>query len=251
MKQWRDMSNSKKTPKIVSDVSEVEPGESALVLPAKATKNTAYFVPAVSSNERGPGILVLHSWWGLNATTKKFCEDLSDRGYCVLAPNFFGPPAKDEAQAQELLSAADPNEMADLVLSSIHALRTYSDDSTKPVAIIGFAMGGSLGLWASTKLPDSVSNVVSVYGSQNIDFDDATADYLLISAEFDEVATEDDMNFTQALIGLAGCEVQAEVIPGTHHGFWDENDASFNILAKDLCDIAIGNYLSNHFRSVK
>lgn len=245
------MSDSKKTPKIVADVSEVAPGESALVLPAKATKNTAYFVPAVSSNERGPGILVLHSWWGLNSTTKKFCEDLADQGYCVLAPNFFGPPAKDEAHAQELLNEADPNEMADLVLSSIHALRTYSDDSTKPVAIIGFAMGGSLGLWASTKLPDSISNVVSVYGSQNIDFDDAIADYLLIAAENDEVATEDDMNFTQALIGLAGKNVALETIPGTAHGFWDENDPSFNVLAKDLCDVAIFNYLGNSFRNAK
>lgn len=241
------MNNSKKTPKIVNDVADVAPGESALVLPTKVAKNTAYFVPAVSSNERGPGILVLHSWWGLNSATKKFCENLSDRGYCVLAPNFFGPAAKDEAHAQELLNEADPNEMADLVLSSIHALRSYSDDSTKPVAIIGFAMGASLGLWASTKLPDSVSNVVSVYGSQNIDFDDAIADYLLICAEHDEVATPDDMNFTQALIGLAGCEVNSEIIPGTQHGFWDENDPSFNILAKDLCEVAINDYLDTHF----
>ncbi len=243
------MSKAKKNPKIVNDINDVEPGESALVLPTKPAKTTAYFVPAVSADEKGPGILVLHSWWGLNYATKKFCEKLSDQGYCVMAPDFFGTVATDEDHAQELLNQADPNEMADLVLSSIHALRTYSNDSTKPVALIGFAMGGSLGLWASTKLPESVSAVVSVYGSQNIDFDDVLANYLLISAENDDVATQDDMNFTEALLGLAGATVESEVIPGTSHGFWDENDASFNVLAKTLCDVAINNFLDNHFRS--
>lgn len=215
------------------------------------SKNTAYFVPAATPDERGPGILVLHSWWGLNNSIKKYCEKLSDQGYCVMAPDFFGAVPKDVEQAQALLNAADPNEMSDLLLSSIHALRTYSNDSTKPVALIGFAMGGSLGLWASTKLPESVCAVVSVYGSQNIDFEDALAKYLLISAQDDDIATDDDMNFTEALLGLAGVEIiESEVIPGTKHGFWDENDSSFNILAKDLCEIAIDNFLKNNFRAL-
>ena len=112
-----------------------------------------------------------------------------------MAPDLFGTLANNEKHAQLLLNQADPNEMADLILSSIHALRTYSRDSTKPICIIGFAMGGSLGLWASTKLPDSVSCVVSVYGSQNVDFVDAKADFLLISAENDNIATDDDMSY--------------------------------------------------------
>ena len=132
--------------------------ESGLII-SKPAKNTAYFVPAISPDEKGPGILVLHSWWGLNSSIKKYCEKLSDLGYCVMAPDLFGTLANNEKHAQLLLNQADPNEMADLILSSIHALRTYSRDSTKPICIIGFAMGGSLGLWASTKLPDSVSCV--------------------------------------------------------------------------------------------
>ncbi|MBP9116147.1 MAG: dienelactone hydrolase family protein [Acidimicrobiia bacterium] len=221
--------------------------ESGLII-SKPAKNTAYFVPAISPDEKGPGILVLHSWWGLNSSIKKYCEKLSDLGYCVMAPDLFGTLANNEKHAQLLLNQADPNEMADLILSSIHALRTYSRDSTKPICIIGFAMGGSLGLWASTKLPDSVSCVVSVYGSQNVDFVDAKADFLLISAENDNIATDDDMSFTEALIALSGASVISESIPGTTHGFWDENDNSFNVLAKEFCEIAISNFLVDHFR---
>ena len=220
--------------------------ESGMILPP-TPKNTAYFVPAISKDEKGPGILVLHSWWGLNSSIKKYCEKLSDKGYCVLAPDFFGKLPKNEDEAKELLNNADPNEMADLVLSSINALRTYTNDSKNPIAIIGFAMGGSLGLWAATKLTESVKAVVSICGTQNIDFKDSESDYLLIGSANDSIATIDEMRFSEALIGLAGAKVESEIIPGTKHGFWDENDESYNIIAKDLCELSISNYLDNHF----
>ena len=177
--------------------------ESGLII-SKPAKNTAYFVPAISPDEKGPGILVLHSWWGLNSSIKKYCEKLSDLGYCVMAPDLFGTLANNEKHAQLLLNQADPNEMADLILSSIHALRTYSRDSTKPICII--------------------------------------------SAENDNIATDDDMSFPEALIALSGASVISESIPGTTHGFWDENDNSFNVLAKEFCEIAISNFLVDHFR---
>lgn len=211
--------------------------------------NTAYFVPAVGESGRGPGILVLHSWWGLTPGVKHLCEQLSDLGYCALAPNFFGDVALSTDQAQELLSQADPNIMADLVMSSIHALRTYTDDSRKPIAIIGFAMGGSLGLWASSRMPQAISNVISVYGTQDIDFADSKSDYLLIRAENDEVAVDDEMNYTQALIGLADRPVDSITIAGTAHGFAEPLDPSYDEEAYDQAFEKISEFLGRHFRT--
>src|SRR5690606_34140378 len=110
-----------------------------------------------------------------------------------------------------------PNEMADLVLSSVHALRTYTDDSREPIAVIGFAMGGSLALWASARLPKTVSSVVSVYGTQDIDFSESTSNYLLIKAEHDDVATSDEMDYTAALLGLADRPVETITIEDAKH----------------------------------
>ena len=81
--------------------------------------NTAYFVPAANESGRGPGVLVLHSWWGLTPGIKKVCEQLADLGFCALAPNFFGEVALNIERAQALLAEAEQNKMADLVLSSI------------------------------------------------------------------------------------------------------------------------------------
>lgn len=210
--------------------------------------NTAYFVPAPNESGRGPGVLVLHSWWGLTPSIKKFCEVLADTGCCVMAPNFFGETPLNLDRAKELLNEADPNEMADLVLSSIHALRTYSDDPAQPVAIIGFAMGGSLGLWASTKLGEAVKAVVSVYGTQDIDFSESKSDYLLISAETDEIAIKDEMNYTQALIGLGDKMVESITITGTKHGFFEEIDPAYNSQASQEIAGHIIVFLESHYR---
>lgn len=50
--------------------------ESGLII-SKPAKNTAYFVPAISPDEKGPGILVLHSWWGLNSSIKNIVKNLA------------------------------------------------------------------------------------------------------------------------------------------------------------------------------
>ncbi len=212
--------------------------------------STAYFVPAANESGRGPGILILHSWWGLTPSIKRMCEHFADLGYCALAPNFFGEVALDINRAHELLSQAEPNKMADLVLSSIFALRTYTDRPDKPVAIVGFAMGGSLGLWASTRQPESVSNVVSVYGTQDIDFKDSQSNYLLIRASDDDVATGDEMNYTQALIAIGDREAEAATISDTKHGFAEELDPAYDEQAFNETLERITAFLSTHFRSV-
>ena len=70
---------------------------------------------------KGPGILVLHAWWGLT-TTSVACATGSPRpGYVALAPDLFaGRVATEVADAEQQLAAADANELAHLTRSSLH-----------------------------------------------------------------------------------------------------------------------------------
>ena len=41
---------------------------------------------AVPPTGQGPGVLVLHAWWGLNDTMKAFCTRLAEAGFVTAKP---------------------------------------------------------------------------------------------------------------------------------------------------------------------
>ncbi|MGA7281082.1 MAG: dienelactone hydrolase family protein [Acidimicrobiia bacterium] len=188
-------------------------------------RDFAYFI----SGEDGPGIgvLVLHSFWGLTPSVKGLANDLSDHGYTVLAPDInFGELPASEQEGLDHLGRADPNRLASLVLSSAKLLHDRSRSG--PIGIIGFGMGGSLGLWASVRLADLVGAAVSYYGSQQIDFAGSKSAYLIHLADDDEYVSNDEAAFMEATMRLENLSVEIDRYPGTRHGFAEPDGDTFD-----------------------
>ncbi len=60
---------------------------------------------------KGPGVLVLHAWWGLNDTIKAFCTRLADSGFVAFAPDLYhGKIADTIADAEKLSTALDADQ---------------------------------------------------------------------------------------------------------------------------------------------
>jgi carboxymethylenebutenolidase len=172
----------------------------------------------------GPGVLVLHSWWGLGQGTKRIVERLADAGYSALAPDLnSGLVTDDPEAARTALAESDPNTTAGLVISSVVELRARSIDPSAPVAVVGFSMGASWGLWLATRQPDSVRAVVAYYGAQNIDFDDLRAPVLGHFGDRDPMVTEDDLAEMHASLRLSGKAVEMHRYPGSGHWFAEED----------------------------
>ena len=207
-------------------------------------RDTAYFV----QNETGPGILLLHSFWGLTRSVKGLADTLADHGYSVLAPDInFGELPHTEQEAVEHLGAASPDRLASLVISSGRLI--YQKAAGGPIGIVGFGMGGSLGLWASVRMPDVVGSVVSFYGSQQIDFAGSRSSYLVHFAEIDEYISDDEAVFMEATMGLESLPVEVIRYPGTRHGFGDPEGNSFDA---DVFDLAWGRtlgFLAEHLKT--
>ena len=61
----------------------------------------------------GPGVLVLHAWWGLNDFFKAFCRRLSQEGFIALAPDLYhGQIAATVEDAERLHGQLDENKAA-------------------------------------------------------------------------------------------------------------------------------------------
>ena len=194
-------------------------------------RDLAYFVQPEAG--RGPGVLLLHSLWGLTSSVKELADRLADRGYTVLAPDInFGELPQTEKEGIDRLGEADPDRLASLVLSSVSLLADKSAEG--PIGVVGFGMGGSLGLWASVRLADLVGAVVSFYGTQQIDFAGSRSSYLIHFAEEDEYITDDEAVFMEATLGLEALLVEVITYPGTRHGFCEPDSESYDPEAFDL-----------------
>jgi carboxymethylenebutenolidase len=194
----------------------------------------------------GPGVLVLHSWWGLNPWTREFCRRISGLGFTVLAPDLFdGVQPMTEAEGEAVLGAVNADELSGLVMSSAQTLRAASVDAGRPIGVVGFSMGASLALWLSARLTTEVGAVVSFYGAQSIDFDNASAIYQGHYAENDHIVSEEDRVVTESFIRLGGRETDFHLYPDTKHWFFEEGD-NFDQPAADLAWQRMESFLKEH-----
>src|SRR5215212_12272780 len=76
-------------------------------LSVSPTGNRAYL--AVPDSGSGPGVLVLHAWWGLTPVFTAVCDGLAAAGYVALAPSLYadGATAATIAEAEALHDAHD------------------------------------------------------------------------------------------------------------------------------------------------
>lgn len=174
----------------------------------------------------GPGVLVLHAWWGLTPFFHTVAERLADAGFVALAPDLHGDgrTAETPDEAEALLRSTDPNRTAGLVAASVSALQAMPATAGARIGVLGYSMGASWALWAATRFPDHVAAAVAFYGTQDIDFSPARAAFQGHFAEIDEFESDDDVNYLEAQLRLAGHPVvDFHRYPGTGHWFVEED----------------------------
>ena len=196
----------------------------------------------------GPGVLVLHSWWGLNDWTRDFCRRLAERGFTVVCPDLLdGATPSNEEEAQQALAERSPDELSGLVMSSARTLRAVAKDPNAKIGVIGFSMGASMSLWLAARIPGEVAASVVFYGSQSIDFDEATAAFQGHFGDDDHMLSEEDRVVTESFIRLGDNTTDFHVYPGAKHWFMEEGD-NFNPEAAELAFTRTVEFLSEHLK---
>jgi carboxymethylenebutenolidase len=131
------------------------------------------------ANGGGSPVLVLHAWWGLNDTIRKFCDRLGDAGFTAFALDLYHGEVTDQiSEAEKLGGALDAR--VDQARAEINDAVTFLKQQTgaDSIAVIGFSLGAFYALDLSARLPDSIHSVVVFYGSGPADFSKAKAAYL-------------------------------------------------------------------------
>ncbi|HEY7341555.1 MAG TPA: dienelactone hydrolase family protein [Ktedonobacterales bacterium] len=199
--------------------------------------------PEGTDTSGGPGVLVLHAWWGLTAPFRQVCDRLAAAGFVALAPDLYRGKTTASVEEAETLSSA-LNQEEERVRGDIHgALRfLHAHGATSPangrgaVGVIGFSMGGAYALDTSIALPEEIAAVVIFYATYTgLDFAAARAAYLGHFAENDPFEPTESVVELERELQAAGKQVIFYTYPGTTHWFFEPNrSAAYDAAAAAL-----------------
>ncbi len=182
---------------------------------------------AVPETGTGPGVLVLHAWWGLNETIKVVCTRLAQEGFVAFAPDLYhGQVADTISGAEKLGGALDANyiQARAEVQEAARFLSERVGQTDHGLAVLAFSLGGFYALQLAAADPEHVSSVVLFYGTEGTmgsDFSASRADYLGHFAEMDVYETQANVDGLEASLRHAGRPVIFYRYPGTGHWFFE------------------------------
>lgn len=193
---------------------------------------------AVPPSRKGPGVLVLHAWWGLNDTIKGVCSKLAEAGFIAFAPDLYHGKIADTIPGAEALGQALDGRYLEAIAEIEEATKFLSevaDQADHGVAVVGFSLGAFYALNLAATHPEHIRSVVIFYGSGGVDHSKSEATYLGHFAENDEFEPRSSVDALEAAIKKAGRPVTFHHYPGTGHWFFepDRTDA-FNSEAAAL-----------------
>lgn len=215
------------------------------------TGHQAYL--ARPANEAGPGVLVLHAWWGLTPVFTQICDDLAAQGYVALAPSLFagGATADTISDAEALRDTQDEEAVVrPVLLAAAEQLRHLPGVVPTPITVIGFSLGAYWAFHLSQVQPEDVGSVVVFYGAGEGDFRDTCAAYLGHFAEQDPYEDLDYVRSLEQQIRTAGREATFHVYPGTKHWFAEPNRPEYHAAAAELAWARTHEFLAVQANSV-
>ncbi|QKK10858.1 MAG: hypothetical protein HND59_03865 [Pseudomonadota bacterium] len=110
---------------------------------------------AIPKSGTGPGVLVLHSWWGLNPFFKELCDRFARAGFVALAPDLYsGKVATTVAAAKALRAQATASRRTPaykMLIAAIEHLSHHAAVTAPGIALVGFSMGGHWALWLAQR----------------------------------------------------------------------------------------------------
>jgi carboxymethylenebutenolidase len=193
---------------------------------------------AVPPTGQGPGVLVLHAWWGLNDTIKAFCARLAQSGFVAFAPDLYhGKVADNIADAEALVKALNTNHLqAEAeIAEATRFLNERVGQSDRGLAVIGFSLGANYALDLAATDPEHIRSVVIFYGTGGGDFSNSRAAYLGHFAENDEFEPESNVAELEESLRRAGRPVTFYRYSGTGHWFFEpDRTQAYNQAAASL-----------------
>jgi carboxymethylenebutenolidase len=181
---------------------------------------------------KGPGVLVIQEWWGLDSGIKEMARRLGEAGFVALAPDLYhGELAQHDEmdKAAHLMQSLPADRAARDMSGAVDYLATHSAVTSKGIGVVGFCMGGMLSFIIAANRPDRVKAVVPFYGfpkgAAEPDWSGLSAAISGHMAERDGFFSPEAARALEAKLRRMGKTVTLTIHPGTGHAFMSPHNA--------------------------
>ncbi len=182
---------------------------------------------AVPAGERGPGVIVLQEWWGLDSHVRSICDRLAGAGFYALAPNLFrGEPTTQPSEAEQKMMAMSMDQAEQDMCGAADFLASQPGVDGSGVGALGFCLGGGLAVWAAATCPQITAAVSYYYVMPHgkPDFTKVRGPVLGHFGTADAFIALEEAEALESEMTEAGVDVTFDYYEGKGHAFFnDEN----------------------------
>lgn len=112
---------------------------------------------------RGPGVVLVHEWWGVNEQIQTLARRWADAGFVTIVPDLYGGKvAANAEEAGAMMKSLDFGKAVQKIAGAVKLLAAHAQ-CTGRVAVSGYCMGGALTL-ASAVNVRGLACTVAYYG---------------------------------------------------------------------------------------
>lgn len=147
--------------------------------------------------QTGPGLIVIHGWWGLTDQIKAMTDRFADEGFVALAPDLYaGTVTDDPDHASRLMQGLSVEDATVQLGAAVDFLQAHEALTSHTIGAVGFGMGGGFVLVLAAHEGDRVGGVVtysSMGGYEEVDLSKITASVLGHFGTEDQFASHEEI----------------------------------------------------------
>ncbi len=176
--------------------------------------------------DKRPGVLVVHEWWGHNEHADEQARRLARAGYVGFALDMYGEGKNtvhpDSAQAFMQAAVGDMDAMVARFQAALAQLKADPHVDSTRIGAIGYCFGGAVVLGMAQSGMD-LKAVASFHGamppSATVPPGSVKARILILAGEADPMVPAAAIDSFATRLTAAGADVQVVRYPGVVHGF--------------------------------
>ncbi len=195
-----------------------------------------YLVWDDSSEEKRPGIVVVHEWWGLNEYARKRAEMLASMGYAAFAVDMYGKDQvtqhAEEARGWMKQITANVDTWQRRALLGLNLLRDEPMVDTERMGAIGYCFGGAT-VMQMAYAGANLKGVVSFHGSLPVPTPEQAKQIkgrlLIAHGAADSFIPQERVLAFQKALDDAGARWEMDIFGGAQHGFTNPGAGDYGL----------------------